>query len=59
MSPIPSPDRANHGFPGGPPATSSANWSNLMNDTWTNAPADDAEEEASRALQTALDRRAD
>jgi hypothetical protein len=30
-----------------------------MNDTWTNTPADDAEEEAARALQTALDRRAD
>jgi hypothetical protein len=29
-----------------------------MNDTtWTSAPADDAEEEAARALQTALDRR--
>jgi hypothetical protein len=30
-----------------------------MNDTWTNTPADEAEEEAARALQTALDRRAD
>ena len=30
-----------------------------MNDTWTNTPADDAEEEAARALQTSLDRRAD
>lgn len=31
-----------------------------MNDTWNNAPADDdAQEEAARALQTALDRRAD
>jgi hypothetical protein len=31
-----------------------------MNTTWTNTPADDdAEEEATRALQTALDRRAD
>jgi hypothetical protein len=30
-----------------------------MNDTWTSTPADDAEEEAARALQTALDRRAD
>ncbi|SFN05457.1 hypothetical protein SAMN04489713_10148 [Actinomadura madurae] len=31
-----------------------------MNDTWTNTPADDdAQEEAARALQTALDRRAD
>ncbi|RKS75091.1 hypothetical protein BZB76_3622 [Actinomadura pelletieri DSM 43383] len=30
-----------------------------MNETWTNAPTDEAEEEAARALQTALDRRAD
>ncbi|MBB4776974.1 hypothetical protein F4557_005392 [Actinomadura catellatispora] len=30
-----------------------------MNDTWTNTPEDDAQEEAARALQTALDRRAD
>jgi hypothetical protein len=30
-----------------------------MNETWTNTPADEAEEEAARALQTALDRRAD
>lgn len=30
-----------------------------MNDTLNNVPADDAEEEAARALQTALDRRAD
>jgi hypothetical protein len=30
-----------------------------MNDTWNNAPADEAEEETARALQTALDRRAD
>ncbi|NYD46102.1 hypothetical protein BJY14_002085 [Actinomadura luteofluorescens] len=30
-----------------------------MNDTQNNAPAEDAQEEAARALQTALDRRAD
>lgn len=30
-----------------------------MNGTWNNAPDDDAQEEAARALQTALDRRAD
>ncbi|GAA1823422.1 hypothetical protein GCM10009735_67870 [Actinomadura chokoriensis] len=44
---------------GGPLATAQRIRSKHMNDTWTDTPADEAEEEAARALQTALDRRAD
>ncbi|GGT96121.1 hypothetical protein GCM10010208_19450 [Actinomadura livida] len=45
--------------PGGPPAPAQQSERTIMNDTWTNTPEDDAQEEAARALQTALDRRAD